>query len=150
MIIRNLTIAASQLIGVAICLGTAFLSALPGCAPLTGDMSGLCRNSATYCAQLLDEITQCEVVCGITVVNSNHCQARCLIDGQVKWVSWQNERCVPGKEEHRFVEGRYRVMSVVETEKYLEKWFPSIGRSINEPRFWWQEPPRITDTRPTF
>jgi hypothetical protein len=150
MIIKDLTIAQNRLIAAAICLGTAFLSALPGCTPLTANVTGLCRNSAPYCAQLLDETTQCEVVCGITVDNINHCQARCLLDGQVKWVSRQNERCVSSKVEHPFAAGQYRAMSVAETAKYLQKWFPSIGRNINETMASLEEHPRITDRLPTY
>lgn len=92
----------------------------------------MCRNTAIYCAQFLDEVTQCEVVCGITVDNINHCQARCVIGGQVKWVSLQNGHCTAGKEEHPFVPSLYRVMSVAEAVDCLSRYFPSIKRNINE------------------
>jgi hypothetical protein len=40
-------------------------------------------------------------------------------------------------------------MSVIETAKYLEKWFPSIGRDINGARASLNECPSVI-THPTF
>lgn len=120
----------SRLIASATCLGVLLAASLSGCAAPVADMNGVCRNTAIYCAQLLDEITQCEVVCGTTVDHINHCQARCILGGQVKWVSWQDGYCTTGKEEHPFVPSLYRVMSVVEAEQYLSGYFPSINRNI--------------------
>jgi len=130
--IRNPTMLRNHLIAAAICLNTVLLVSLAGCATPKPGATGLCRNTAIYCAQFLDEFTQFEVVCGITVDNINHCQARCVIGGQVKWISWQNGHCTAGKEEHRFVANLYRVMSVAEAVEYISGYFPSINRNINE------------------
>jgi hypothetical protein len=104
----------------------AFLQA--GCASV--EKTGVCRHNALYCAHLLDETTQCEVVCGITVKNFTHCQARCLIDHDVKWVVWRDGYCLPGPQEYEFQEGLYNVLSVANTVAYLESWTPRLGKQI--------------------
>jgi hypothetical protein len=94
------------------------------------EQTGVCRHNALYCAQLLDETTQCEVVCGVTVENYGHCQARCLVDNQIDWIVWRDGYCLPGPQEYRFQDGMYHVLSVVGTVAYLEPMFPRLGKRI--------------------
>jgi hypothetical protein len=101
-----------------------------GCASV--EETGVCRHNALYCAHILDETTQCEVVCGVTVVNNSHCQARCLINHKVEWIVWRGGYCLPGPQEYQFQKGRYLVLSVADTVAYLESWVPRLGKQITD------------------
>jgi hypothetical protein len=93
--------------------------------------TGVCRHNALYCAHVLDETTQCELVCGVTTVNSNHCQARCLINQRAEWIVWRGGYCLPGSQEYQFQKGLSRPFSVAEAVVYLERWNPNIARKVS-------------------
>lgn len=92
--------------------------------------TGVCRDTAPYCAGIYAETQPSEVVLGRNKGSTIwHMQARTLLKGKWQWVEFKHGDCfVTDRQEVEFDESTVHRLSVVDAVKYLERFFPNLGK----------------------